>query len=318
VLNLLAHYPQNQGIWAVVDKLARTPLSQVLMFVAVCTALRVLVHPYLTKVPPAERVGSYPFARFLNEVLDAIVYAGVFVFMVIRPFGIQAFQIPSESMEKTLLSGDFIVANKAVYRYSEPEQGDIIVFRPPERAKNADQGEVDFIKRLIGKPGDVIEVDDGVVLQNGQQLSEPYKNKPPDMDAESAIYDWKLVHYQGSYGPWRDKYIPVTITDGPYGRFANHGTNTSWEYAIGTFPEKGENSVAAYRSFDELSTEELQRMQELLEAPPAAIPPGHFLMMGDNRTNSYDSRGWGLVPRENLVGRAEFIWAPVSRWGKTR
>ena len=205
MLNLLAHYPQNQGIWALVDKLARTPLSQVLMFVAVCTALRVLIHPYLAKVPPEKRVGGYPVARFLNEVLDALVYAGVFVFMIIRPFGIQAFQIPSESMVPTLLNGDFIVANKAVYRYSEPDRGDIIVFRPPDRAKNEEQGEVDFIKRLIGKPGDVIVVDDGVVFRNGERLDEPYKNEPPLGQESLAIYDWKLVHYQGSYGPWRDK-----------------------------------------------------------------------------------------------------------------
>lgn len=80
-----------------------------------CTVIRVALAPYLAKVPRHLRSGAYSAARFSNEFLDAVIYAGVFVFLVIRPFCVQAFRIPSESMVDTLLINDFIVANKAIY-----------------------------------------------------------------------------------------------------------------------------------------------------------------------------------------------------------
>lgn len=314
MLNLLAQSAPQSGLWTTIDKIARTPLSQVLIFVAVCTVLRLAIHPYLAKVPPHRRSGSFKAARGFNEVLDALVYAGVFVFMIIRPFGVQVFQIPSGSMIPELREGDFIVANKAIYRYSEPKRGDIIVFRPPERAKDEGQGEVDFIKRLIGAPGDVVEIRGGELYRNGERVEEPYKNNP----GQVVPYDWKLVKYEGDYEQWQGKYLPVMLTNSNYGKVANWGTATAWEYAIGTVAKKTEKSYASYVDIPFVPEEELDRMKELIEAPPAAVPEGFYLMFGDNRTNSYDSRGWGLVAREDLVGRSEYIWAPFSRWGATR
>lgn len=314
MLNLLAQSAPQSGLWTTIDKIARTPLSQVLIFVVVCTVFRVAIHPYLSKVPPHRRDGSFKGARAFNEVLDALVYAGVFVFMIIRPFGVQVFQIPSGSMIPELREGDFILANKAIYRYSEPNVGDIIVFRPPERAKHEGQGEVDFIKRMIGAPGDVVEIRGGELFRNGERVDEPYKNNPDQV----VLYDWKLVKYEGDYEPWKGKHIPVMITDSNYGKVANWRTGTAWEYAIGTTAERTGDSNASYIDLALVPEEELDRMKELIEAPAAAVPEGFYLMFGDNRMNSYDSRGWGLVAREDLVGRSEYIWAPVSRWGKTR
>ncbi len=315
MLSLFAQQSGPSQFQQLFDQLARTPLSRVLLFVAICTVIRVALHPYLTKTLPHLRMGAYSSAKFWNEILDAIIYAGVVVFMVIRPFFVQTFLIPSESMVHTLEINDFIIANKGVYRYTEPKRGDIIVFRPPVEALDKGQTDVDFIKRLIGKPGDVVEVKGGAVFRNGKQLNEPYINNPPMEN------DWKLVHYEGPYAPWKDKYIPVYIP-GQEG-FANFQTPTSRAYAIGwdpTAPGVDDHSIpySAWKSYDQLTPEEVARMKYLLDAKPAAIPDGYFLMMGDNRNSSYDSRGWGLVPRENIVGRSEVNWWPPASWGKPR
>lgn len=286
------------------------------MFVAICTVVRVATYKYLAKTPPHLRTGSYGGAKFLNEILDAIIYAGVVVFMLIRPFAVQTFLIPSESMVHTLEVNDFIIANKSVYRYSVPSRGDIIVFRPPQEALDKGQTDVDFIKRLIGKPGDIVEVQNGILIRNGKPCNEPYINEPP------MQLDWKLVHYEGPYAAWKDKYIPVYIrTDS---NTANWWTPTSRAYAIGwnpATPEVMDRSIPideAWKSLTSLSPEETERMNYLLKAAPAKIPDGYILMMGDNRNRSYDSRGWGLVPLDSVVGRSEVIWWPPSRWSKTK
>lgn len=297
------------------DQLARTPLSQVLAFVAICSVLRLALHPILIKTVPHRRTGFYGFAKFLNEVFDAVVYAGVVVFMLIRPFAVQTFLIPSGSMLDTLQINDFIIANKAIYRYTEPQRGDIIVFKPPAEALDKGQGEIDFIKRLIGAPGDVVTVKDGSVYRNGVKLVEPYLN-----DENHYIRsDWKLVRYEGSYKPWNGKYIPVYLNDIGLG---NYNTNTARAYSVGAKLDSQDaldhaQVIDGFKQEDQLTPGEVQIEKELAAAPPAKIPPGYYLMMGDNRNGSFDSRSWGLVPRDNIVGRSEIIWWPMRRWQRT-
>jgi signal peptidase I len=297
------------------DQLARTPLSKVLAFVAVCSILRLAMHPVLIRTAAHRRTGFYSIAKTFNEIFDAVVYAGVVVFMLIRPFAVQTFLIPSGSMLDTLQINDFIIANKAIYRYSEPQRGDIIVFKPPVEAVDSDQREIDFIKRLMGAPGDIVIVKDGVVFRNGVKLVEPYLN-----DENHYIRsDWKLVHYEGSYKPWIGKYIPVFLYDE---RLGNYNTNTARAYAVGA-DLRDPNAVNraqvtnGFKPQDMLTPEEVKLARELAEAPPAKIPAGFYLMMGDNRNGSFDGRAWGLVPRENIVGRSEVIWWPMGRWQKT-
>ncbi len=291
----------NGGISQTIDALARTPLSQVLIFVAVCTVLRVAVFPMLIGSVAHRRGLGHGLGRFLNESTDALVYAGVVVFFLIRPFVVQTFIIPSGSMWDTLKVGDLIVANKAIYRYTEPKRGDIIVFRPPIEAtlpgqvdKNGDV-KVDFIKRLIGLPGDVIEIRDDVLYRNGEPQEEPYVDYSERLNAAGTLFekipvedayrfDFKLVDYKGEI--W-----PVMI----------EGT----EINRGNIAEK-------YRVFDSTDADALR------DLPPAKIPEGYVLAMGDNRNNSFDGRMWGLVPLDSVIGRAEFIWWPPPRWGKTR
>lgn len=319
---VLAQAEQPGGLREFIDTVARTPLSQVVAFVAVCTILRLAVYPFLKNTTTHLRTGSYRFARFINEFLDAIIYAGVFVFLLIRPFAVQAFLIPTPSMIDTLLVNDFIVANKAIYRYTDPKVRDIVVFRPPVWATSKDQqdenGEVkvDFIKRCQGIPGDTIEIRGGRLYRNGQIIEEKYI-KDPEME-----FDWKLVKYTGVRKQWEGKYIPVILDDG-FDSSPNYKVSAgiSKEYAVGAV--EGDAStvhpwVLGWKDRASLTSEEQTVMQELQDLPPAPVPPGFYLMFGDNRNGSFDSRAWGLVPRDNIIGRSEFIWLPLNRWRSTR
>jgi signal peptidase I len=310
------------GFRELIDSLARTPLSQVVAFVVICTILRLAIYPFLRKTPQHLRSGGYTVARFGNELLDAVIYAGVFVFLLIRPFAVQAFLIPSTSMIDTLLVNDFIVANKAIYRYSDPKVGDIVVFKPPVWATNADQrdpnGEVkvDFIKRCQGTAGDTVEVKGGHLYRNGHVVDEPYLKDP------QMLFDWKLVQYHGVKKEWDGKYIPVII-EGDFGSEPNYnvGSGIAKPFAVGAAPEDAsspESGVRGWKMRNELTQEENTVISELKNLPPAKVPPGYFLMMGDNRNGSYDGRAWGLVPRENIIGRSEFIWLPFNRWQRTK
>lgn len=126
---------------------------------------------------------SAPARRFMLELLDSGLIAFILVFLLIRPFVVQAFYIPSESMVPTLMPGDRILVNKFVYRLNEPNRGDIIVFEAPPQALKVGERK-DFVKRLIGLPGDTIRIrrDDGVYI-NGSRLQESRGVPPPD-------YDW--------------------------------------------------------------------------------------------------------------------------------
>lgn len=276
---------QEQTASGLIDTLARTPLSIVIEFVGVCTVLRLILYPLLGRVPVHRRDAFYKIGAFVNEALDAIVYAGVFVFLLIRPFGIQAFQIPSGSMKDTLQENDFIVANKAIFRYSDPKDNDIVVFRPPKIAvkpTDIDQdGEVkvDYIKRCVGVPGDLVEIKNGTLYRNGVAQPEPFTR-------EKSRVDFKLVLYKGEY----------------------------WPLAIEGDSVNANETPPPFR----VSSQDYQLMNTLRELPAAKIPSKHYLMMGDNRNESYDGRFWGLIPRDAVIGRSEFIWFPISRWRITR
>jgi signal peptidase I len=111
-----------------------------------------------------KKVGG--FLEFV--IILAVAFALVFGF--VRPFVLEAFRIPSESMVPTLLVGDRVFVNKFIYRFAEPERGDIVVF------ESVNGGQEDLIKRIVAGPGDEIEVGNGVLLMNGEEQREPYLN----------------------------------------------------------------------------------------------------------------------------------------------
>ena len=114
------------------------------------------------------------------EVVDSLLVAVLLVFLILRPFVVQAFFIPSGSMEPTLEINDRILVSKFIYFFREPRYGDIVVFVSPP---NADKDQKDFIKRVVGLPGDKLLVHGGKLWRNGARVEEAYLDQP-------IVYTW--------------------------------------------------------------------------------------------------------------------------------
>ncbi|SDW58208.1 signal peptidase I [Litoreibacter albidus] len=227
----------------------------------------------------------------IMETVKTVVYA-LAIAAVFRTLFFQPFWIPSGSMKDTLLVGDFLFVNKMAYGYSryscpfgvcpipdrlfgdEPERGDVVVFRHPVSGQ-------DYIKRLIGLPGDKVQVQNGVLFLNGKaQKQEPVA---PFVETYEA---------QGSVGGF------PACSNGAVGL----GGDCEKEKAIETLEGGVSHSILNIR--DGLGAD---------NTPVFDVPEGHFFFMGDNRDNSIDSRfsqaggGVGMVPFANLLGRADRV-----------
>lgn len=209
--------------------------------------------------------------------------AGLFpvivVVFLLRSFLFEPFKIPSGSMTPTLLVGDLILVNKFHYGIrlpvlnakitegSKPQRGDVMVFRYPPRPSQ------DYIKRVVGVPGDEVAYLNKRLTINGQPVA--YGDMSEFFDEEAMRYFKQYTEALGST-PHR------MIVDGERrGGFS--------EAEIGDFP---------YR----------QNCRYSIEGVVCKVPEGHYFMMGDNRDNSLDSRYWGFVPDRNIVGKAFFVW----------
>ncbi len=231
--------------------------------------------PALTPEP-----GTVDYARSFFPV--------ALVVLLLRSFIFEPFRIPSDSMMPTLLDGDFIVVNKYAYglrlpvinkkvvAVGEPQRGDVVVFRYPPNPS------VNFIKRLVGLPGDHVEVRDNHIYVNGQPVeSQPSKERFSDgcyvnfMQAKEKLGDHEHIAM----------YCPVAIDRQPVLPSCNRRGVRG--YVCGDEDAQGGGKIGPFDGI---------------------VPPGHYLMMGDNRDNSDDGRSWGYVPEENLVGRASRIW----------
>ncbi len=234
------------------------------------------------------------FGEFIKTVVYALLLAGIIRSLIFQPFW-----IPSSSMKPTLLIGDFLFVNKFAYGYSYascpafgrfnlcssfedkkgrllggmPERGDVVVFRHPTLG-------VDYIKRLIGLPGDRLRIENGQIILNGT----PVQRVPDGMFSE--IYE--------EQGPERGK--PYCVNS-PVGL----GGDCLKEQFSETLPNGVEHKTLNITDAIKDNTEEF------------IVPEDHFFFMGDNRDNSLDSRwplaarGVGYVPLEDIVGRADRI-----------
>lgn len=209
----------------------------------------------------------------------------ILLVFVLRSFIAEPFRIPSGSMVPTLLVGDLILVNKFAYGVRLPvlnkkvienqpvRRGDIIVFRFPADPR------IDYIKRVVGLPGDVVEWREQRLFLNGQEV--PTTAQGPFYDADSMV---ERPLYAESF----DGQPHSILVDRSRGAF----------YA--SRPDFPQNEQCSYT----------------VEAIRCTVPAGHYFAMGDNRDNSGDSRAWGFVPDQNLVGKAFFIWMNLGDLGR--
>jgi signal peptidase I len=199
---------------------------------------------------PAESPGGTTVAPswsvVLKEYLDAFIVAGLVALFLIT-FVVRTFFIPSGSMEPTLQIHDVLLVNEFEYRWSKPHDGDIIVFPPPVPTTN------DYIKRMIGSPGETLRVHDGVVYRNGKALDEPYEAQKPLYEMEIKNYgvyvDGVPIDPQQANIPPRSQWqAPDRIPAGCYFMMGDNRNNSEdshiWGFAQlhGTFatgPEAG-------------------------------------------------------------------------------
>ena len=138
--------------------------------------------------------------NFAREYLDPFIYAGVAAFLLIT-FVARTYYIPSGSMIPTLQIGDVLLVNKFEYRFHKPNEGDVVVFPPPIPTSD------DFIKRVIGRPGDKLRIQNGVVYVNDKPLKEPYINDPP-------AYNLVIKNYGIYVQQPGDTYEPIDPSQG--------------------------------------------------------------------------------------------------------
>jgi signal peptidase I len=224
------------------------------------------VIPSSVAVPSSHRRIVTTFGSDVIGSLQSLMGTVVIAIFVIT-FIVQAFQIPSESMENTLLVGDYLLVNKLCYGgegigdhvmpYQQIRRGDIIVFHYPVDPQQH------FVKRVIGVPGDRLRMERKRVLINGKVLDEPY-----------------VRFLEPANNPFRDDFPRTDIP-------AN-GLEGKWWL----------------------------EMRKLVEDGQLIVPQGHYFVMGDNRDDSQDSRYWGFVPRENIIGRPLVIYWSVRDWDR--
>lgn len=215
--------------------------------------------------------------------------AGLFpvllVVFVLRSFVVEPFKIPSGSMVPTLRVGDLILVNKfhyglrlpvletKVWANNEPQKGDVMVFRYPPNPS------LDYIKRVVGVPGDQIVYANKALTVNGQP--QPLTSLGEFFDSDSMRYSQQFTEVLGgvTHNILNDVSRPAFI-------------NGASDFA---FKDQCQYNAQGF---------------------VCTVPAGHYFMMGDNRDNSLDSRYWGFVPERNIVGKAFFVWMNFGDLGR--
>jgi signal peptidase I len=250
-----------------------------------------------------EHVAHGPSRSVFREYFESLVVTAIMALFGMT-FVVQAVKVPTGSMQNTIIIGDHLLVNKFIFApgpvlpflpQREIRRGDIIVFKYPgkyqgeERFRDSEDVDDDapnntpyktnYVKRVIGLPGEVVEVRGTDVYVNGQLLPEHkvVAINPPRLDDPGKSGDESGAPLKDERGvPLVGANAPVPTSESPY--------NAYW------------------------SPENVKAARYVTEGEKFTIPEGHYFVMGDNRNNSLDSRFWGFVPREAIIGRAMFVY----------
>jgi len=228
-----------------------------------------------------EEVSETSLEAFASLCVMLVVYLFVIGFIF------QNFEIPSPSMQNTLLVGDHLLVDRTTLargskwapfvHYRPVERGDIIVFMKP----HSEVPDMILVKRAIGVPGDRIHLRKGVVYVNGVAQAEPYAIQPSEMDL----------------APYRDD-------------FPSDLVGLRW-YGSEDLAQRGEcqnRECVESEAIDNRVMDWVDDLPKYIQGDDLVVPPGMVFAMGDNRTHSLDGRFWGFVPQKNILGRPLFVY----------
>lgn len=247
----------------------------------------------------------------------ATIAATLLLAFFLKTFVIEAFRIPSASMENTLRIGDFLFVNKFIYgaetpkyvpftnieipyfrlpAFVDPRRGDVIVFEyPGDRDEAIPERNVDFIKRCIALPGDTLLIQNKMVFVNGREFLLPAhapKTPPSNFHPRESV---DMIFPRGSLNN-PDYYGPIIVPFKGMVVDISNGSIEQWQ----TFIEREHHRVDTDPN-GMVAVDGVAATQYIVER-------NYLFAMGDNRDNSLDSRFWGFVPEENIVGKAMFVY----------
>lgn len=236
-------------------------------------------------------MGSFRQENILKIVIRKTIFILILLLIAVRQFWIEPFRIPSESMEPTLLNGDYIWVDKLAYGFhipfteriffaKTPQRGDVIVFKFKE------QRDMDFIKRVVGLPGDLVEVQGQKLFINREEVSRKI------FTVQRGLSD---DHCQAQIVPEHFKSIPDTLKPVPYFRDFRY-----YRYYVESFSDSKHLVQHDTRESDDAKIFSL------------IVPENSILVMGDNRDHSHDSRKLGTVQFSDVIGQATSVWLSVN------
>lgn len=269
------------------DRIATLSPPTVVLCLVALTAARVSLR--------ATRVAVF---LFLAEILESILLAAALVFLILRPFVVHSYHIPTGSMRPTLREGDHILVNKLVYRFARPDYGDALVFRAPA---DVDREQREFVKRLVGLPGDTIEVRPGFVQVGNVVFGHPEIREVLHLPSGDLLADGTCPPSLrlASDGIWIDG---RKISADEFRRQAMAPEGTPVRVQPGMVLRNGTPLAEDFVAED-----------PEYRVPEFRVPAHTCFVLGDNRNQSHDSHRWGPLDMRRIVGRADAVFWPLAR-----